>query len=176
VIVEYSLAGKDGTVETVTYSAPSIDYAVVPFAYHEGVLTYNGDTLGHLIRVVITGNNNLEARYAAGGTIGTVFTCQELREGQLDVSGRFTIDKPLSTYASEVLSRGEGVMTLSLTSATGTITITLNNVALEEYSESITGLDAIEVEYPFTCRRKSSTEPAIQVAQSGTGLWIDLKF
>ena len=177
VVVEYSFAGKDGTIETVTYSAPDIDYTVVPFAYQDGVLTWGGTTLGHVIRAVITGNNNLEARFAASGTIGTVFTCQELREGQLDVSGRFTIDRPLSTYAKAVLDRGEGTIVLTLTRAgTGTITITLSNVALESYSESVSGLDAIEVEYPFTCRRKDTTIPAIRIVQSGTGAWSSLVY
>ena len=175
IVLEMNYAGHDGTVETVSYSAPSIDYTIPAMAFHNAVLKYNGDPI-RFRRLVISGDNNLEAIFESGGTLGNTFCCQELREGGCDISGRLQLDTSLSTYAANVLSRSEGTLECSIQTSAATVVITLNNVAFDEYREPITGLDVIEVEIPFSCRRVDADTPAIQVVQKGTGLWTALKY
>jgi len=175
IVLEMNFAGHDATLETVSYSPPEIDYTVPAAAFHNASLKYNGDKI-RFRRLVISGDNNLEARFESGGTIGNTFCCQELREGGCEISGRLQLDTSLSTYAAHVLSRSEGTLECSIQTSAATIVITLNNVAFEEYREPITGLDVIEVEIPFSCRRVDEDTPAIEIVQKGSGSWASLKY
>jgi len=85
--ITYDFVAKSASTIAGTWAAPGIDATLVPFAYYHGALLYKGDTLAHLQRVVMTFNNNLDARYAVGGTKTPAYGVQELREGAFEASG-----------------------------------------------------------------------------------------
>ena len=176
VILELNFAGFNGTIEDATWNPPEVDYSIEPIAYHEVALEWNDVQATGLRRLVISGNNNLEARYSSSGTLSPTYCCQELREGAKEVSGRFVIDRDLATWAERALSRSEGTIECTISSNYCTVSITLNNVGLDEYREPIAGLDPMEVEIPFVCRRLDSTTPVIVIVQDGSGLWSSLAY
>lgn len=164
-LCEVSFAGKDGTIETVEYSQPTIDYTLQGYPLLNCYTKYGSETLS-LNRVSFTYNNNLSAKYAGTGTVSS-HGCTALREGEVVLDGRFTIDSDLGKYAEEVLRRGEGTISIVLWKNSETITFTLSNIALGPYRERLEGLEQLEIEFPFTARGTTGYD-IVKVVQEST--------
>jgi hypothetical protein len=172
------LVGKDVSNTSFSWMDPNIDWNKDPLAFYNCTVKYINPggtlTVDHLRSCRTEIRNNLEARFSAGS--GT-FSCIEIREGGLEVAGRLVIDYPLDTFASYILGRNEGTLTITLGNSYGTMTITLNNIIFEELPDAIRGLDAMEMDLPFVAR-KPSGDNIIKVVLDypGVNTLGDLKF
>jgi hypothetical protein len=174
VSLEINFAGK-GATQPTAIAKPSVSTTVPVFSFYHGEVVYGVTTLAYLNRLVLSGNNNLEARLSAGSL---TYRPVKLREGERELTGRMVVDSPLSTFATDVLARGEATITVSLKGSTpdqGTMTFTVKNIALDELPDAITGLDAIEAEIPFSARGVTGYD-MIQIVQTSALSWANLRY
>jgi len=146
--LEVNFAGKNATIPT-KLAMISPDMSLEPFTFVHSKITYGGSTITLLGRLIISGNQNLEARYSAGAQ--TKY-CVELREGAFEISARFTPYGKLDSFAQDVLGRKESTIVCTLAKSDSTIDITLNNIAFGELPDELTGLEPVEIELPLTAR------------------------
>jgi len=174
VVLELNFAGKGCTVPSAM-AKPSVSVTIPTFGFYHGEVVYGPTTLAYLNRIALSGNNNLDARLSAGSL---TFRPVKLREGERQLTGRMSIDSPLSTFATDVLARGESSIIVYLRGSTanqGTLTFTIRNIALDEYPDPIRGLDAIEAEIPFSARGSVGYD-MIQLVQTSALTWAQLPY
>ena len=170
ITLEMNLAGIGTTVPSAI-AKPSISNLDV-FTFHEVELNIQDTVYSSFNRLVLSGNNNLEAKYAANLSYRPL----AIREGGVEISGRITVFGDLDTWNSLVTSRSEYDCTISLKKSGKTISIQLNNVAFGEYGEPIRGIDEIDVEIPFRARRVGDT-PSIKIIEdSGYSSWDSMPY
>jgi len=173
----YNFVAKSSTFNTTeTWAAPGVDVTVNPFAYYQGEITWGGTTLQDVQRVVVNISNNLEARYAVGGTLTPTYGAQEIREGALEVSGRVLLGKDVGTISSDLFTRADAkTIIVTLTKTDCTMTITMNNCVFGEYPDAISGADIYEVEVPFTARALGTADAqrAVNVEHIGNKGTLD---
>jgi len=167
----YNFVAKSSTFNTTeTWAAPGVNISLDPFAYYHGEITWGGATLEDVQRVVININNNLEARYAVGGTKTPSYGAQEIREGAFEVSGRVLLGKNVGTIASAMFLRETAkTIVVTMTKSDCTMTVTMNNCVFGEYPDAISGADIYEIEVPFTARAigTADVERAISIVHIG---------
>jgi len=166
----FNFVAQSATTIADSWGAPGVDVTLDAYGYYQGEITYGGNTLADVQRIVITFNNNLEARYAVGGTVGSAYGPQEIREGAFEVSGRVLLGSAVGSLANQVFGRGAGVtIVVTLTKTLNTMEITLNNCVFGEFPESMAGLEPFEVELPFTARAigTAATERAVFIVHTG---------
>jgi len=157
-------AGKDAKQTVPTWKAPPIDFAIEPYSFYHATMQYGTIKMENVTRFIITINNNLTPRYSASEG---EYTCVEIREGALEVTGRMSVGKDISRYVDDLLSRGGENCTIKLAKTGHTIEIRLNDISFDEYADVLTGIEPYEVEFPFVARR-TTTGPAIRVITTGT--------
>jgi len=166
----FNFVAQSASTIADTWSAPGVDVTIDAYAFSDGEVLYGGDTLSDVQRIVVSFNNNIEARYAVGGTVGNAYGPQELREGAFEVSGRILLGSAMSSLANVVFGRGSGAtIVLNLTKTGNTMQINLNNCVFGEFPEAVTGLEPYEVELPFTARATgtATTARAVYVVHTG---------
>jgi len=150
--LEMNFAGKQATIPTqLPKSIPNFRYEAFSFVHSTISWTYSGGVLPlqNVARIVISGNHNLDAVLSAGAR---TYRCTEIREGPIEITGRITPFGRLDRFATDILNREEGTLTVRLVKSDSTVTITLNNVAFGELPDEMTGLEPVEIELPFVCR------------------------
>jgi len=171
----FNFVAQSASTISDSWSAPGLDATANPFAYYHGEVLYKGETMGNVQRVVIEFNNNLEARYAVGGTLTPAYGAQEIREGAFEVSGRILFGYPLGSLANEVFTARNTVgvtlqVTLGKTTYPGaTIQFNFPNIAFGEFADEVVGADIYEVEIPFTARAigTADIQRAVYVVHTG---------
>ena len=152
--------GKNNQENSYAWStiASSAVFSADPFTYLNACFTIIGSSI-RVNRVRIEINNNLTPRFGAFCT-GNDPTCFELREGGQLITGDFTIDNDVSSYAIDrARARAEGIIIVTIGAAgRGTIDITMNNVNLDEFQDNIRGKDIYEVSFPFTARASGPSQ------------------
>jgi hypothetical protein len=168
--IDINFAGKGVTIPT-NIAKGSLDMSQIAFAFHNSSINLisPGPTttvLENVAKLVISVNNNLEARYSAGA--GS-YKAVELREGAMEVTGRITLGGDLTPMSSIILNRQDCTMNLTLlrSNGTGTITFTLKNISFGELPDDLTGLKPVEMDLPFTARPANGLD-AISVTENNT--------
>ena len=170
IVLDIDLAGIGATVPSAI-EKPTLQN-LNAFAFHEVDFRVEGTVYSGFNRLVLSGNNNLEAKYAANLSYRPL----AIREGALEITGRITVFDDLDTWNTLVTSRSEYDVEVWLKKSNQTITIYLANVAFGEYGEPLRGLDEVDVEIPFRARRIGTT-PAIKVIEKSTfDTWDDLPY
>lgn len=150
--------GRNDTIPSHTWSTiPPSTFSTTGFAYHEACFLW-GDRTGSTINIQgcrIEINNNLEPRFSGICDAGDP-VAYAIREGMQEISGDFTLldDGAITTtFLPAVRARAENTICVRIGNATrGTMYIDLNNVALDEFPEDISGMSPFEVTIPFTAR------------------------
>ncbi len=153
------------TVATASFST----YPANPLAYYHAELKWGTSTI-RLKRARLEINNNLVPVFASE-EVGDDPVLVELREGAQVVTGDFIVDVDINTFANTaVRGRNEGTITITMGNDNrGTITYTLNRVALDEFVDAVRGRDIYEVTFPFRARPDSPTAyNAIDVSWAST--------
>jgi len=174
--LELNFAGKNATIPSASAKG-ILDMSVIELGFGDSsidVVTDTGTTLsGTLIqRLVISTNNNLNARYSSG--VGS-YKATELREGGFEVSGRLVMGGQFNTISSQVLNRTSNTIITYLKKTGSTITITLSNVSFGELADELSGLEPVSIELPFTARPVSGND-AMKVVESFTGTYVGLPY
>jgi len=157
-------AGKNAKQTSPGWTIPTIDFAIEPYSFYHATMQYGTITMENVTRCIITINNNLTPRYSASEG---EYTCVEIREGALEVTGRISVGKDIRIYVEDLLSRGGENCTIKLAKTGHTMEIRLNDISFDEYADVLTGIEPYEVEFPFVARR-TATGPAIRVVTTGT--------
>jgi len=158
VTYELNFVSSWSTLQTTSYSAPSIDFSKEPFVFYEGKLTRGGTVVTDLQSIEIEISNNLEARYSADSSLSRPRGPYKIREGRLAVTGRFTAGETVEPIIQSILKGNRFDLVLTLVKGSETVTITLKNARITEWSDAISGRDVYEVEFPFSCRPTSGLD------------------
>ena len=173
--LEINFAGKGATIPSAL-SKPSLDMSLVPFSFYHSSIDVKHPagqfTAKYATRLQISINNNLEARYGSGAM---QYRPIEIREGELEVTGRLTVEGYFGELSSIVLNRQTCTIDVYLIKSGHTIQITLNNVTFGELPDELSGLDVVEGEFPFSARPSSGND-AIKVVEYFSGTWDSLPY
>ena len=150
---------QDSTFPTQAWSVATASYSTYPanpFAYYHASLKWGSGAI-RLKKVRMEINNNLVPIFASE-SVGDDPILVELREGAQVVTGDFVADVDIDDYASFLRGRSEGTITIDIgNDDRGTITYTMNRVALDEFADAIRGRDVYEVTFPFRARPSGPT-------------------
>ncbi len=168
-----NFAGKGATIPTPIVKG-TINMNINAFAFHNSSidLIYPGPTtlnLDEVSRLVITINNNLDARYSAGALS---YKPTELREGLFEVSGRVGLYGDLTPISSIALNREDCTLKVTLAKTGSTIVATLKNITFDELPDEISGLESIEMEIPFKARPSSGSDAIVVVENTSSSFAV----
>jgi len=164
--VEVNFAGKGATVPTkIAAGVPDLD--VVAFTFAESsidLITNDGTSIGLTLspRLVISVNNNLNARFSAAAADKRAV---ELREGALEVTGRLTVGGNLGTITSQILDRTDNTIVVYLKKTGSTITTTIRRVSFGELPDELMGMEPVEWELPFVARAATGSDVMTVIEQ-----------
>ncbi len=141
-----------------------------PPSYFDSCLIWGDNTLD-LRRVRLEVNNNLTARYA-GICTGGLNLPVAIREGAQEVTGEFRVDTDILQYVDFMTSHPVAEGTIKILFGTdymGTVEVLIEQVAIDEWADSMRGRDEYELDIPFVARASGpSNYDAIRV-KHGTG-------
>ena len=174
VVLEINFVARNSSLDTSSsYTAPDLDFDLVPFYFYHLKTMRNSSTLSGVQRLEIEINNNLEAEWDADSTRSQPREASRIREKELRVTGRLVVREGIETLMDLARNNTQFTLTAELATSSKTITITMPNVMFTRIPDTGRGMDVYEVEFPFIAGPKEGLD-SIEIVEEGS-TWNDAR-